>query len=149
MAHDRDTLVEIFAGWEHYQAHLINAVSPLTADQLALQAAPHLRPIAQLAAHIIGARARWFRNFLGEGDASLESLTVYGGSDQPLPTAAELVAGLQVTWSVMKDILDLWSADDLAVTFTRTYRGETVCSPAAGWCGICWSTICTTAANCC
>ena len=101
MAHDRDTLVEIFAGWEHYQAHLINAVSPLTADQLALRAAPHLRPIAQLAAHIIGARARWFRNFLGEGDASLESLTVYGGSDQPLPTAAE--AGRRFTGHVERD----------------------------------------------
>jgi uncharacterized damage-inducible protein DinB len=55
-----------------------------------------LRPIGQLAAHIIGARARWFRNFLDEGGTQLDSLTVYGGPNQPIPAA----------------------------TFTRTYRGE-------------------------
>lgn len=125
MADDGDTLAEIIAGWEHYQTHLINAVTPLTVEQLSLCAAPQLRTIGQLAGHIIGARARWFRNFLGEGGSSLAPLTRYGGIDQTAMTAADLVAGLQLTWSVMKDALDLWSADDLAMTFTREYRGET------------------------
>jgi uncharacterized damage-inducible protein DinB len=125
MADDRDTLAEIYAGWERYQTHLINAVASLTADQLALRAAPQLRTIGQLAAHIVGARARWFRNFLGEGGANLDALAKYGGPDQPTPAAAELVAGLQVTWSTMKEALERWNANDLTVSFTRTHHGET------------------------
>ncbi|CAG0937353.1 hypothetical protein TFLX_06278 [Thermoflexales bacterium] len=125
MADDRATLTEIYAGWENYQMHLINAVVSLTAEQLALRAAPPLRTVGQLAAHIIGARARWLKNFLGEGGSELEAVTLYGGPDQPIPNAAELVAGLQVTWSNLKESLARWNADDLAVSFTRTYRGET------------------------
>jgi uncharacterized damage-inducible protein DinB len=125
MADHRDTLNELYAGWQHYQSHLIEALAPLTPDQLALQAAPHLRAIGTLAAHIVGARARWFKNFLNEGGDDLTPLTMYGGPDQPVPTAAELVSGLQVTWAVMAAALDRWSADDLAESFTRTRYGET------------------------
>jgi uncharacterized damage-inducible protein DinB len=125
MADHRDTLNEIYAGWEHYQSHLIEALAPLTPDQLALQAAPHLRSIGVLAAHIIGARARWFKNFLNEGGDDLLPLTPYGRPTQPTPTAAELVSGLQLTWRVTKSALDRWSADDLAEVLTHTYGSET------------------------
>jgi len=125
MADHRDTLNELYAGWQHYQSHLIEALTPLTPDQLALQAAPHLRAIGTLAAHIVGARARWFKNFLNEGGDDLLPLTMYGGPDQPVPTAAELVSSLQVTWAVIAAALDRWSADDLAESFTRTRYGET------------------------
>ena len=125
MANDRETLSALYEGWENYQDHLITALTPLTADQLALRSAPQLRTIGQLAAHIIGARARWFKNFLGEGGDDLKLLTPYGGADQAPITAAELVAGLRITWRVMAAALDRWSADDLAQSFTREYRGET------------------------
>ncbi|MBI5568090.1 MAG: DUF664 domain-containing protein [Chloroflexi bacterium] len=125
MADHRDTLTEIYAGWQHYQSHLIDALTPLTPDQLALQAAPHLRSIGSLAAHIIGARARWFKNFLNEGADNLTPLTLYGAPDQPALTTAELVNGLQLTWNVMAAALDRWSANDLAESFTRIRYGET------------------------
>jgi uncharacterized damage-inducible protein DinB len=125
MANDRDTLGEIYGGWEYYQSHLIEALAPLSAEQLVLQAAPHLRSIGVLAAHIISARARWLKNFLNEGGDELLPLTVYGAPDQPTPTAGELVSGLQVTWRVMQSALDRWSADDLAESFTRTRGGQT------------------------
>ncbi len=125
MADDHDTLSELYAGWKIYHGHLIDALSPLTPDQLALQAAPHLRPIGELAAHIIGARARWLHDFLGEGGDELSPLTVYGKPDLPTPTAAELVSGLQITWATLVAALDRWSADDLAESFTRTRHGET------------------------
>jgi uncharacterized damage-inducible protein DinB len=125
MAADRDTLKELYDGWEHYQTHLIEALKALTPNQLALQAAPQLRSIGTLAAHIIGARARWFKLFLDEGGAELLPLTTYGSPDQVAPTAAELVNGLQVTWAVMRAALDRWSADDQAEAFTRTRGGET------------------------
>lgn len=125
MADHRDTLGEIYTGWENYQSHLIAALEPLTSDQLRLQPAPHLRPIGQLAAHIVGARARWFHDFLREGDDCLAPLMMYGGVDQPMPTAAELVTGLRLTWNVMRAALDRWTADELAEAFTRTRHGET------------------------
>lgn len=125
MPTDRDTLTELYAGWENYQKHLIDALTPLTSDQLMLRPAPHLRPIGQLAAHIVGARARWFHDFLHEGDDRLAPLMLYGGVDQPMPTAAELVAGLQLTWQVMRAALDRWTPDELAESFTRTRHGET------------------------
>ncbi len=125
MADHHDTLAEIYAGWEHYQTHLFEALSPLTSGQLALQAAPHLRSIGALAAHIVGARARWLKNFLDEGGDDLTLLTMYGAPDQPRPTAAELVNGLRATWAVLSAALARWSADDLAESFTRTRGGET------------------------
>lgn len=125
MADHRDALNELYAGWENYQAHLVEALTPLTFGHLALQAAPHLRSIGQLAAHIVGARARWFHDFLHEGGDDLAPLAEYGGPNQPTPTAAELVRGLYVTWGVMRAALERWSADDLAESFTRTRHGET------------------------
>ncbi len=125
MADSHDTLNEIYAGWEHYQSHLIDALAPLSAEQLALQAAPHLRSIGVLAAHIIGARARWLKNFLNEGGDELLPLALYGGPDQPTPTAEELVSGLRLTWRVMQSALERWSDDDLAESFTRTRGGQT------------------------
>ena len=125
MADHHDTLKELYAGWENYQAYLLEALSPLTFGQLALQAAPHLRSIGQLAAHIVGARARWLHDFLGEGGAELNPLTMYGKPDLPTPTAAELVSGLQTTWATLAAALDRWSADDLAQSFSRVRHGET------------------------
>ncbi len=92
---------------------------------MALQAAPHLRSIGVLAAHIIGARARWLNLFLNEGGDVLSTLTTYDRPEQPTPTADELVSGLNTTWTVMRSALDRWSADDLAEVLTRTYSGET------------------------
>jgi uncharacterized damage-inducible protein DinB len=125
MADHRDTLNEIYAGWEHYQTHLVEALAPLTSDQLALQAAPQLRSIGVLAGHIISARAYWFHQFLGEGTADLVKLMDYDEDDEPPHPAAELVSGLQATWAVMTAAFDRWSADDLAQTFARTRHGET------------------------
>ena len=57
---DQLSLDAIYAGWRNYQGLLIAALAPLTPEQLALQSAPHLRSIEEIATHIIGARARWF-----------------------------------------------------------------------------------------
>jgi uncharacterized damage-inducible protein DinB len=125
MTDHHDTLNEIYAGWEQYQTHLIDALTPLTPDQLALRLAPHLRPIGLLAGHIISARAYWFHYLLGEGSTDLFKLMDYDEEDEPPHPAAELVSALQATWAVMAAAFQRWNADDLAQTFTRTQRGET------------------------
>jgi hypothetical protein len=52
------TLAPFYQGWDAYQEALVQAIAPLSEEQLALRAAPSLRPVWLLAAHIIGSRVR-------------------------------------------------------------------------------------------
>jgi hypothetical protein len=58
-------LSSVYKGWNHHQHLLRETVSSLAADQLALRAAPHLRSIGELAAHVIAVRARCLNCYLG------------------------------------------------------------------------------------
>ena len=60
MAEDNFTLTTFYTSWKAYQDHIKGALAPLTAEQLELRAAPHLRSIGENALHIIGCRAGWF-----------------------------------------------------------------------------------------
>jgi hypothetical protein len=44
---DGDTVGTFYRGWQDYQALLVDAVSPLTPEQLALRPAPSLRSVAR------------------------------------------------------------------------------------------------------
>ena len=45
MADENFTLTTIYDNWKTYQGHIKASVAPLTAEQLTLRAAPHLRTI--------------------------------------------------------------------------------------------------------
>jgi uncharacterized damage-inducible protein DinB len=76
MAEDNFTLTTFYTSWKAYQDHLKDALAPLTAEQLALRAAPGLRSIGENAAHIIGCRIGWFTSTLGEdGGADAQALS--------------------------------------------------------------------------
>ena len=98
MAEDNFTLTTFYTSWKEYQDHIKGALAPLTAEQLELRAAPHLRSIGENALHIIGCRAYWFTDFLGEDGG--EEMKVYAGWNKvaltlgaPIPTAAETGPG--------------------------------------------------------
>ena len=55
MATDAEHLSRFYQGWDRYQDLLVEVVGNLSDEQLALQAAPSLRPVWTLAAHIISA----------------------------------------------------------------------------------------------
>jgi uncharacterized damage-inducible protein DinB len=129
MSHAAMTLRPFYAGWERYQGLLTEALAPLSAEHLALRAAPALRPVGELAAHIIAARVYWFHRVLGEGDVALAPLQAWGTPGQPPRTAAELVQGLAQTWRLLDDCLGRWTPADLAATAV-TRRGNTV---TRGW----------------
>jgi uncharacterized damage-inducible protein DinB len=125
------TLARCYQGWDQYQQQLVNIAAPLSPDELALQAAPHLRAIGPQVAHIIAVRARWLSLDLKEGGASLDPLmgwdgwTANAGSvPQPARTAAELVHGLETTWQVMQAALERWTIADLEHVFPPTSPGE-------------------------
>ena len=60
-------LMRFYDGWNRYQDLLVEAIGPLTVEQLAIRAAPELRQIWELAGHIIAARVYWFHQVMGEG----------------------------------------------------------------------------------
>lgn len=122
------------AGWAGYQQLLLGAIRPLTTEQLSSRTAPFQWAVWQLAAHMAGARAYWFHDVLGEGDAALRDMFRVQATTVPdLPledagwedderhprTASELVEGFERTWALIDECLRRWTAEDLEVEFTR------------------------------
>ena len=106
-------LASFYKGWDDYQQHLVHALAPLSPEQLTLRVASHLRSTGIIAAHIIGARARWLHHVLREGDENLTALGTWDDPGQSARTAAELVRGLEITWQVILDALHRWTITDL------------------------------------
>lgn len=60
-------LTVVYAGWDGFQRNLLQAVAPLTAEQLALPLAPLHWPIGMHVQHILNDRIWWFHVWMGEG----------------------------------------------------------------------------------
>ena len=117
MRQDEMTLAPFYQGWDAYQAVLVQALAPLSEEQLALRAAPSLRPVWLLAAHIIGSRVSSFQDSMGEGDPALAALESWDADGAPPRGAAELVQGMEATWQMIAACLDRWTPANLADTF--------------------------------
>jgi uncharacterized damage-inducible protein DinB len=130
--HEDATLRPFYQGWETYQRELIRAITPLTAEQLALRAAPSLPPVWYLAAHIIGARVGWFCKTLGAGGPDELAFDPWDFDGAPPRTAAELVEGLTVTWRMIEDCLGRWTPAMLGDSF-EVGRGRTVTRQHTIW----------------
>ena len=127
MAEENSTLTTFYTSWQTYQDHIKTSLVPLTAEQLALRAAPNLRSIGENAAHIIGCRAGWFANFLGEdGGTDMKAIADWDVPDAPTRTADELIQGLDRTWQFMTDCLAHWSPADMQQTFPDDWDGKRV-----------------------
>lgn len=131
MAENNFTLTTFYTLWKAYQDHIKGALAPLTAEQLQLRAAPHLRSIGENALHIIACRAYWFTDFLGEDCG--EEMKVYAGWNKvaltlgaTIPPTPEMVQGLDYTWRFMADCLDRWSPDEMRQTFPDVWDGKQV-----------------------
>src|SRR5258708_14112097 len=88
------SLAPFYAGWDVYQQHLVAAIAPLTAEQLALRSSPQNWSVGMIATHIIAVRVGWFHMWMGAGDAELAALGEWDEDGQPTRSAAELVTGL-------------------------------------------------------
>ncbi len=125
------TLATFYHSWKQYQDNIKQAIGPLTAEQLALRAAPGLRSIGENAMHIIGCRTYWFTIFLGEDGG--EEMKAYASWNEvalalgaPVPTAAELAQGLDHTWHCMTDCLARWSPAEMRQTVPDDWDGTPV-----------------------
>jgi uncharacterized damage-inducible protein DinB len=118
------TLATIYKGWETYQGLLVKAITPLSAEQLTLRAAPNLRSIFEQMTHVIAVRVRWFHTAAGAGGPDIEPFAAWDRANPPAQAASELVRGLEVSWQLIKDGLATWTPADLETPLQRTWRGE-------------------------
>jgi uncharacterized damage-inducible protein DinB len=112
-----------YKGWDVYQGHLVKAIEPLTAEQLELRISPNLRSIGLLAKHIVRTRASWLYGLMGEGGADLAAIAQWE-HDGEVPSSAELVRGLDVTFRAWQECLQRWTPQDLEYIFRGEWRGE-------------------------
>lgn len=125
MTQDQDLVSSIYDGWHKFQQAVIKAISPLGPEQLAFRASPNLRTVGEIAAHMIGARARWFYMLMGEGGEEFEALGKWDRRGEKVRSAAELVTGLEATWKGMQGAIVRWTADD----WEKTWPGEDETEP--------------------
>lgn len=133
MAEEVITLAELYQGWDRYQDLLVQTVTPLTEEQLAWRAAPHLRSAGELLGHIIACRAGWFYYVLQEREEELVDLSKWGNKDTPARSASELVSGLQTTWQVIANRLACWTLADLEAVFQDKEDDGTVVNHTRQW----------------
>src|SRR5215813_2081641 len=81
------TLAILTEDWQTYQSELSKALAPLSSEQLALRAAPHLRSIGELARHMIAARAE----MVNDAKSSSFCLEMWNWSNPGESTSAEVV----------------------------------------------------------
>lgn len=125
MSENQFPIASFYRGWDEYQRLLVAAIAPLSAEQLALQTAPHLWSVEMLAKHIISARVGWFHVWMGEGSAELAPLCDWDEADQPARSAAELVSELEQTWQLIQNALAQWTTSDLEYIFESPYPDQT------------------------
>ena len=137
MAKQELNLLSFYKGWDSYQALLIKAIAPLSSEELALRAAPHLRSVGENVAHLISGRVSNFL-VLGEAGAEMIPLEQWDIPGAPLKSAAELVNGLESTWQMIQIALVRWTEADLEDVFVD---GEGEQAPRLTRQSIIWSTI--------
>ena len=130
-------LLSFYKGWDAYQSLLIKALAPLSSEELALRAAPHLRSVGENVAHIISGRVGNFM-VLGEVGAKMAPLEQWDVPGAPLRSATELVSGLESTWQMIQMALVRWTPADLEDVFVD---GEDADAPRFTRQSIIWSTI--------
>jgi uncharacterized damage-inducible protein DinB len=123
MSQPASSIAPFYAGWDRYQQLLVEAVAPLTAQQLTLRVAPAQRSVGEIAAHIVRTRAGWFLRMMGEEEPTAVRLLAWGSPDAPA-LAAELVEGLAITWRMIEKRLARWTPTDLEHVFQGEYRGQ-------------------------
>ena len=115
----------IYEGWRNHQNTLIRALAPLTMEQLGLKAGPRLRSVGEISAHIIGARARWFYQLMGEGGKEFVALGKWDRRRAPAKSAAELIQGIETTWRGMHEAMARWTPEE----WKQTWPGEDSSEP--------------------
>lgn len=102
---DSSSLTPFYLGWSRQNDRLLEALAPLTPDQLLLRPAPHMWPVSVLAAHIISTRVFWFHTIMREGPAALGAWLGLDDVDESARTPDGLHSGLAESWELIDGAL--------------------------------------------
>jgi len=84
-----NSLMTVYEGWDGYQRSILQAVSPLTREQLAWRPADHLRSVGELIRHIALGRIDWFLRMEAPGSRELAG-EISAWDEDPMETAMRL-----------------------------------------------------------
>lgn len=118
---DKLPLSAFYDGWATQNQRLIEALAPLTPEQLLLRSAPHMWPVSVLAAHIIGTRVFWFHNIMREGPPEVAAFDGLDDQNEAARPRERLLEGFTLTWAMIEAVLQRCTADTLHDTFERVY----------------------------
>jgi uncharacterized damage-inducible protein DinB len=115
--------------WPQYNRRLIEAIAPLTDQQLALRPSPEHWPAWAIVGHTTSTRVYWLCHIAGEPGAESTpwpDLHDEGWEDDLSHprTAAELVGALESTFAIVDGVLDRWTPEVMSHEFERYYRDE-------------------------
>jgi uncharacterized damage-inducible protein DinB len=129
MIRAKDSLQFIFEGWNGYNQSIINAIKPLSSEQLSWQPKEHLYSVGQVARHISLGRITWFVRMDAPGSAELAGKIHAWKQDddgnahiieekvisdsQP----EELIHWLDMSWEMIEKTLTSWMVSDLNQTY--------------------------------
>lgn len=122
--HSPSTLDVIYENWRSHNEKLSTCIARLADEHLALQPAPHMWPVGQLAQHIISVRAGWFSGTLQDPDDLMTAYMEWGQRNSPTRGVAELVRGLNDTWAFIESRVQGWTPDDCAKTYPDEWDGQ-------------------------
>ena len=135
-----NTLAALFEGWEGYHTSIVNAIAPLTPDQLAWRPrpdkGPEMRSVGEIVRHIALGRLEWFVRMPAPVSEELASRIPEWETDSDgarfivesaLPITEDvgaLLGWLNETWRMVDATLNGWTVDDLDTTFVHGWNGE-------------------------
>lgn len=136
MTKQNPSLMKIYEGWEGHQTSLVNAIAPLTPEQLRWRPAEQMQSVGELARHISLGRLVWFLRMDAPGSAALAEKIDGWEEDEDgnrdivestLPiaeTAVDLVHWLEITGKMVADTLQTWHVSDLGQSYRHTWNGD-------------------------
>ncbi len=137
MTSNNDSLMSVYEGWDGYHRSIVQAVTPLTREQLAWRPVASLRSVGELVRHIALGRLDWFLRIDAPGSHALAAQISAWEEDPhgnryvmdtviPDPeNVAELVRWLEASWNMIDQTIKTWTVDDLKKTYRHTWRGNT------------------------
>lgn len=136
MSTPHNSLVFVYEGWDGYRQSIINAVAPLTAEQLSWRPSAHLRSVGELARHIALGPIDWFLRMDAPGSREMAN-QIDAWTEDPhgnryvvedaldiADQAGELTRWLETSRQMIHQTLETWTVAELERTYFHTWRGN-------------------------
>lgn len=132
-----DSLTSVFDGWDGHNRSIVNAITPLTKDQLIWRPSEKHRSTGELVRHISLGRIIWFSRMDAPKSKEIAAQISDWETDSDgnrhiiedalsiTEDAAELSHWLELSWEMIEETLASWKISDLGVSYNYVWNGKT------------------------